>query len=197
MELLERQAYCEELQALLRRAAEGRGCLALLGGEAGVGKSALIGQFIESVRGRARVLVGVCDPLSTPRPLGPLLDVASALGGEVGRLLQEDARRDRVFEAVLAELSVGTRPTVFVVEDAHWADEATLDLLRYLGRRIGSTRALMVVTYRDDEVGRAHPLRVVIGDPAAIRSSSPRSLPVAAPAFPRRFATRFWPAPPG
>lgn len=112
MELLEREPYSDEVRALLRRAGEGGGCLVLLGGEAGVGKTALVGQFVESVGGDARALIGVCDPLSMRRPLGPLLDVAQALGGEVEPFLGMDSRRDRVFAAVLAESSTRSHPTV-------------------------------------------------------------------------------------
>ncbi len=132
--------------------------------KSGVGKTSLIGRFREIARGRSRVLSGAFDALSTPRPLGPLLDIAAEAGGELDRLLTEGAARDRVFRAALNELSEGLVPTLAVVEDAHWADEATLDFLRFLGRRVESSRALVVVTYRDDEVGPRHPLRLVLGD---------------------------------
>src|SRR5688500_6134498 len=78
MELLERTPLLSELGALLREAASGRGALALVGAEAGGGKSALVGRFCAEARGSARILVGACDPLATPRPLGPLLDIAAA-----------------------------------------------------------------------------------------------------------------------
>ncbi|HEY7037013.1 MAG TPA: AAA family ATPase [Thermomicrobiales bacterium] len=172
MHLFERERHVESLDGWLREAAAGGGRLVFVGGEAGVGKTALVDHFCRSARGRARVLRGACDALSTQRPLGPLLDVAAAVGAELDRLLSGDAPRDRVFRATLAELGAGLTPTLVVVEDAHWADEATLDLLRFLGRRLGPVRAIVVVTYRDDEVGPAHPLRVVLGDlatTAAIR----------------------------
>lgn len=63
---------------------------------------------------------------------------------------------------MLAELQ--ERPVIAVFEDIHWADDATLDLLRYLGRRIVRTSALLVLTYRDDELSPGHPLRTVLGD---------------------------------
>jgi predicted ATPase len=115
------------------------------------------------------VLYGACDPLSTPRPLGPLLDVAAA-GSDLARLLHDGARRDQLFGAFLAELARGAEPVLAVIEDAHWADEATLDLLRFLGRRLDPVRALMIITYRDDEVGPRHPLRLVMGDLATAES---------------------------
>jgi DNA-binding CsgD family transcriptional regulator/predicted ATPase len=125
----------------------------------------------------ARVLVGGCDPLSTPRPLAPLVDIAGALRGEVERLLREGAPRDGVFRAFLAELTGGQRPALVVIEDVHWADEATLDLLRFVGRRIGAARALVLATHRDDEVGPSHPLRVVLGDLATAAAVRRVALP--------------------
>ena len=164
MELLERTPYLTELGGLLRQAADGQGHVAFLGGEAGVGKTSLVRRFCDDAREAARVLTGACDPLSTPRPLGPLLDIAAVVGGELDRLVASAARREQVFGAFLAELSGGGKPTLVAIEDAQWADAATLDLLRYLGRRLGSTRALLLVTFRDDELGPRHPLRLAMGD---------------------------------
>jgi DNA-binding CsgD family transcriptional regulator/tetratricopeptide (TPR) repeat protein len=161
--LLERAQHLTALEAHLNQAAAGEGQFVFLGGEAGVGKSALVQHLCHRVHESARLLVGACDPLSTPRPLGPLLDIAQEAGGELDRLIAADGPRHMLFRAALDALT-DNRPTLFVIEDAHWADEATLDLLRYLGRRIGDTRSLLLVTYRDDEVGPAHPLRVVTGD---------------------------------
>ena len=125
----------------------------LLGGEAGVGKSALLRHFGAFVHDRARVLVGACDPLSTPTALGPLLDVADALGASFAAALDNAASGKQVLDALRAALQASDRPTALVLEDVHWADGATLDLLRFLGRRMATVRALVVATYRDDEVG--------------------------------------------
>ncbi|HLQ63600.1 MAG TPA: AAA family ATPase [bacterium] len=160
--ILERDTFLKDLKAWRREAAAGAGRLAFIGGEAGVGKTVLVRILAQTVEGMARVAVGACDPLSTPRPLGPLLDVAIAVAPETGRLLEADAERGDVFQAFLSEL--GQTPTLVIFEDAQWADEATLDLLRFLGRRIGQTRTLLVVTYRADEIGRGHPLTTVLGD---------------------------------
>lgn len=172
MDLLERERHFEALDGWLREAAAGQGRLVLVGGEAGVGKSALVAAFRQAVaaRGRGRVLHGACDALSTPRPLGPLQDIALETGGALDALLAQDAPRDRLFRAFLAELSGGLTPTLVVIEDAHWADEATLDLLRFLGRRLEAVRAVLIVTYRDDEVGANHPLRLVLGDLATTKA---------------------------
>src|SRR3954451_19479599 len=128
MNLLERERHLETLDACLREAAAGQGRLALVTGEAGVGKSALVARFSDAVanQGRARVLHGACDPLSTPRPLAPLQDIAYQAGGALDRLLTADAPRDRLFRAFLVELDHRLTPTLAIVEDAHWADDATL-----------------------------------------------------------------------
>jgi tetratricopeptide (TPR) repeat protein len=162
MELLERKTYLDELDGLLCQATTGSGRLLFLGGEAGVGKSALVRTFADQVRPTTRVLTGSCDPLSTPRPLGPLLDIAEQTDGGVNWQAQASNQRVPIFSTFLAEL--GRKPSLVIIEDAHWADEATLDLLRYLGRRISAAPALLIVTYRDDEVGVGHPLRRVLGD---------------------------------
>jgi len=143
----------------------------LVAGEAGIGKSALVRQFTDRQSADAWFLVGACDPLLTPRALGPLYDIARQTGGRLAELLAAGGPREAVFAAFLDELDQGGRPRVVVVEDAHWADEATLDLLVFLGRRMERTRALLLVTYRDDEVAADHPLRAAVGRlaPEAVR----------------------------
>jgi DNA-binding CsgD family transcriptional regulator len=162
MELFERGGYLQELTAGLDEARSGAGSLVLVSGEAGIGKTTLVEQFVRE-RGRAsRVLWGVCDALFTPRPLGPLHDMAAGLRGGLPELLAAEASPSRLFPAFFNELQNSSAIVVF--EDVHWADEATLDLLRYLGRRFRRTSALLVITFRDDELGPAHPLRIVLGD---------------------------------
>lgn len=176
MDLLERDDVLVELRRLLHEARETRGCLLLIGGEAGVGKTALAPCFAEEARTAASVMLGQCDALSTPRALGPLFDVATA-DPALRRLLSDSAPRDLLFRAVLARFRSGGPSVMLVIEDAHWADEATLDLLRYLGRRIEDTRSLLIVTYRDDEVGLHHPLRQVLGDFATTRAVHRLTIP--------------------
>jgi DNA-binding CsgD family transcriptional regulator len=156
MELLERDAALAQLESALAEAAGGRGAVALVSGEAGIGKTSLLARFAGDRAAAARVLWGACDDLAVARPLGPFLDMV-ADAPRLGEALRAPGRID-AFAAVLAELG-RERPTVCVVEDAHWADEATLDLLTYLGRRIASVPALLVVTFRDDELAPDHPLR--------------------------------------
>jgi DNA-binding CsgD family transcriptional regulator/tetratricopeptide (TPR) repeat protein len=162
MQLLEREPYLTELAGWLEAAAHTGGCIALISGEAGIGKTSLLQEFSRR-QGSARVLWGACDDLFTPRPLAPLQDIARHTKGRLLAAIDSGATRERIFTAVLDELESG--PTSLVVfEDVHWADEATLDLLKFLGRRIQRTRALLTLTYRDDEVGMRHPLRFVLGD---------------------------------
>jgi DNA-binding CsgD family transcriptional regulator/tetratricopeptide (TPR) repeat protein len=170
MDLLERSSALGELGGLLAATATG-GRVVLVAGEAGIGKSALVRQFTDRQSADAWFLLGACDPLLTPRALGPLYDIARQTGGRLAELLAAGGPREAVFAAFLDELDQGGRPRVVVVEDAHWADEATLDLLVFLGRRMERTRALLLVTYRDDEVAADHPLRAAVGRlaPGAVR----------------------------
>jgi DNA-binding CsgD family transcriptional regulator/tetratricopeptide (TPR) repeat protein len=138
-------------------------------GEAGVGKTSLVRRFLDVRRGQADIYWGACEALFTPRPLGPIADIASALPPGLAAQVHTGNTYNGLFPSFLAFLRERPRPTVLVIEDAHWADEATLDFIKYLGRRIDSTRALLVVTLCDDELGLDHPLRRVLGDlPAAI-----------------------------
>src|SRR6266508_4831567 len=168
MDLLERASLLEELDRVLAATAAG-GRVVLLAGEAGIGKSALVRRFTERRSADARFLLGACDPLLTPRALGPLHDIALQTGGRLAELLTSAGPRESVFAAFLDQLARPPRQVVVVVvvvvvvEDAHWADEATLDLLVFLGRRLERTPAMLIVTYRDDELGADHPLRGVLG----------------------------------
>ena len=161
--LLERD---ESLSALGRMLAsvqsEATGRLVWLGGEAGVGKTALLRRFCELQRKPLRTLWGGCEPLRTPRPLGPFVDIAEAIGGEFAACVDGAARPYEVTAALLDELR-SRGPTVMVLEDLHWADEATLDAVTLLATRIASAPALVLASYRDDELERGSALRVLLG----------------------------------
>ena len=163
MDLLERAEFFEQLQDTFAEVMYGQGRVALVTGEAGIGKTSLVEQFAETQKKGCRVLWGGCDALFTPRPLGPLYDIAQQLRGNLITLLQDEAPRSAIFSAAFDELQNHTA-TLLVIEDVHWADEATLDLLKFLGRRINKLNSLLVITYRDDEVRSEHPLRLVLGD---------------------------------
>ena len=161
--LLERSEQLSSLsEALAAVAGSSRGRVALVAGEAGVGKTALLRRFCAGVDGSARVLWAGCEPLFTPRPLGPVVDLAGVVGGEVAACAAGGGRPFDVAVALLRELAAG--PSVLVLEDVHWADEATLDVVRLVGRRVGDVPVLLVLSYRDDGLERSHPLRIVLGD---------------------------------
>src|SRR5262249_2708012 len=145
----------------LATACEHHGRVVLIGGEAGIGKTALVQEFAAR-RGDARLLWGGCDALFTPRPLAPLHDIAQQTQGALLTRVNSTLGPNAIFTAALDELA--RIPPLLVLEDLHWADEATLDLLKYLARRIDRTHTLLVATYRDDELGERHPLRFVLGD---------------------------------
>jgi DNA-binding CsgD family transcriptional regulator len=161
--LLERERQLsllvERLEAVDRSS---RGHLVLLAGEAGVGKTVLIRELCDGLES-TRILRGACEPLFTPRPLGPLLDVTREADGELSALVEGGAVPYEVATALADDLG-RSEPTLFVLEDVHWGDEATLDVLRLLARRIESVPALVVASYRDDELDVTHPLRIVLGE---------------------------------
>jgi DNA-binding CsgD family transcriptional regulator len=170
MKLLERDAQLGGLQAALERARRGRGTTVLLSGEAGIGKTWLLRAFADEVAASARVLVGTCEDLLTPRPLGAFRDMARDAGGALSGLGGDD--RDAFIDALLEEMGFARRPAVLIVEDAHWADDASIDIVRYLARRIERLPAMLVVSYREEELDDLHPFRrlvAALAGPAVLR----------------------------
>jgi len=159
--LLEREKDLDLLAGVLEDVEASGGRVVLIRGEAGIGKTALVRGFLERYGEKAHVLLGGCDDLATPRPLAPFWDMARHESLLRDPLQAED--RWGLTEAILDLLERSLRPTIAVIEDTHWADEATLDVVSYLGRRIGDTYGLLVLTYRDGEVDFDHPLRRVMG----------------------------------
>lgn len=162
--LLERDGDLAALLVHWDRARDGSGGMVIVGGESGAGKTTLVQAFNQELAGEAPVLWGACDPLSTPRPLGPLHDVADELGGAASALLRDAGHSHEIFAAVFEHLRL--QPTILVVEDLHWADQGTIDLLRFLLRRIGATRSMIIGTVRRDEIAASHPFRTLLGDTA-------------------------------
>ena len=163
VELLERDAALTALGESHAAAARGQGKVVCISGEPGIGKTSLVRHFMETLEDGSRVLLGACDDLSIPRPLGPLRDLAGSVSGELEDALAAGAPAHDVQDLLIAELERPPRPTVLVLEDVHWADDATLDSITVLGRRIGSLPALLVMTFRGGEVPPGHPLRAVLG----------------------------------
>jgi class 3 adenylate cyclase/tetratricopeptide (TPR) repeat protein len=164
------------LQDQLLEAVSGRGRALLLSGEAGLGKSALLRRFVEHARSLgARVLQGECTEIEARRPFGPFIDAfvsgdlplppGLAQGGP-GALPIAEVERYRVHLAFAERLAdiARDRPVVMIVEDLHWADEATNELVLYLARKLRETRVLLLVTYRSDELHRLHPLNHVLAE---------------------------------
>ena len=168
MELVERDAALHAFDRLLADTRLGSGHVVLVSGEAGIGKTTLLKAFGQR-RGDAALWWGACDSLETPHPLAPLHDIARGADVAFKPLLQPGHPRADLFEAVLTTLQDSRRPVVAVFEDVHWADDATLDLLKFLGRRIDRVPCLLVLSWRDDEVSAAHPLRRLLGElPASL-----------------------------
>ncbi len=160
--LLERDQELATLLDAASAAAKGTGSVILLHGEAGIGKTSLVSAIRSQLPDGTRMLVGACDALSTPRTLGPFRDLTAAVGPRLAQALQA-GERDLVMDALLDELQ-RPPPSTLVVEDVHWADEATVDTLRFLVRRIAQLPVVLLLTYRDDELSRDHPLTQLLGD---------------------------------
>ncbi len=177
LELLERDHDLEKLAAAFDEVASGRGRIALVSGEAGIGKTSFVDHFIESHREQVCALKGNCDPLFTPTPLGPLHDIARQVGGSLPAQLESATARAALFAGILDRLRKSLKPVLLVIEDLHWADDATLDLIKYLSRRIDRVKVLLIVTYRDDEVAGRPALRLLLGDLAVSRATVRIGLP--------------------
>lgn len=162
--LLEREEQLRRLRHELAQAASGRGRLVAIAGEAGAGKTALTAAFFEEQRHNARILRAACEDLAIPDPLGPLYDLASEAGWSLDRVSQQEQGRIPLFAKAREIFELGDRPTILAIEDLHWADDATLDLVRFLGRRIGTSRVLLLLTARNDDREGQKRLRRALAD---------------------------------
>ena len=179
--LIERAGFLVSLEGLLGEALDGSGRLVFLGGEAGIGKTTLAEALAAAARADdaddaaagPAVRRGSCDNVTTAEALGPILDAFPELIAAV----EDDASlsRLRLFRKVREALSGS--PMLLLLEDVHWADEATLDILRYLGRRLAGVRLMILATFRSEEVSRDHPLTVVMGDLAGLSGVVRMQLP--------------------
>ena len=163
MELLEREGALAALAEAHDAAERGEGRVVFVTGEPGIGKTSLVNEFARSLGPDARVLFGTCDDLSIPRPLGPIRDLIGSVSVPLEQALVDGAAPHHIQTLLLAELEQPPPGTVLVIEDVHWADDATLDLITVLGRRVRGLPAVVVLTFRAGEAPPGHPLHRAIG----------------------------------
>jgi len=163
VELLERDEALARLDGAYAEAASGEGRVVFVVGEPGIGKTSLVTRFLRGLGSSARVVVGACDDLSIPRPLGPFRDLSGSVSESFAAAVTAGAPPHEIHSLLVAELARPPSPAVLVLEDMHWADEATADAVSVLGRRIGTLPALVVLTLRGGEAPPGHPLRAAIG----------------------------------
>ena len=163
MELIEREAALHLLQAKFRDMCAGEGHSVFVSGEAGIGKTSLLKVFCSSLEKGCPIYRGSCDALFTPRPLSPLYDILLQLGNNAWQKSSGISERTLLFSHFLHELQQQDQPVVIIIEDIHWADEATLDFIKFLARRINQLPCLFMLTYRDNEIDTHHPLRNLLG----------------------------------
>lgn len=163
-QILEREHELRLLAQAVREAATGGGSVVLVEGEAGIGKSSLLNALRDRLDESSRMLVGRCDDLTLPRILGPFRDLVGTVGPELTAALGNPTDRERILTALVSELQRGPgHVTVLAVEDVQWAEEPTLDVLRFLMRRVADLPVVLLLTFRDDEVDRTHPLHQLLG----------------------------------
>jgi len=177
--LVGRERELASLEAILVEVVTKGGRVALVGGDAGIGKSRLLDAFLSRARASgARTLAGHCSEAEDRRPFGPFIDLLRGVR-DLPRLMQTESdlavadpdvryRALRSFASVFGDLAKQD-PLVVVIDDLQWADEASMDLFAYLGRSLRQRQVLLVGSYRTDELHRLHPLRGVLATLAQMR----------------------------
>ncbi|MEO6000997.1 MAG: AAA family ATPase [Chitinophagaceae bacterium] len=163
MELIERAGFLAVLRSKFEDIADGEGHCILLSGESGIGKTSLVRAFCKEKKNDCKIYQGTCDALFTPRPLAPLFDIALQIRSDLWHDSGDITDRTLFFTSFFHELSIQKEPILIVFEDIHWADEATMDFIKFLARRITQLRCFFILTYRDNEIHSGHPLRNVLG----------------------------------
>src|SRR5947207_10049538 len=163
MELIERDGFLALLQTQFQNISEEGHCV-FLTGEAGIGKTALIKAFCKRQQGDCNIYLGACDALFTPRPLAPLYDIILQVNSGLWTGSHTIEERSELFGRFFHELASQKEKILIVFEDIHWADEATLDFIKFFARRISQLKCLFILTYRDDEIVPLHSLRNLISD---------------------------------
>ncbi|TPL37226.1 AAA family ATPase [Mesorhizobium sp. B2-4-6] len=162
--LLERQTQLTQLEAALAGAVRGHGRVVALSGEAGAGKTTLVEAFTERMTAGVKLLRGACEDLSIPDPLGALYDLAREAGWELPRAIDARQGQRLPFFSDALDVFETKGPSVLVIEDLHWADDATLDFVRFLGRRIANTHILLLITARTDRSEGQMRVRRALGE---------------------------------
>jgi DNA-binding CsgD family transcriptional regulator len=163
MQLTERDNFLALMHSRFQKTS-GEGHCLFVTGEAGIGKSALIKVFLKQVEDKSVQFTGACDFLFTPRPLAPLYDLALQIFDDWDEKIFSISSRAELFTRFVKEFSHPQKPVVGVFEDVHWADEATLDFIKFLARRISSIKCLFILSWRDEEINQQHQLRNVTGE---------------------------------
>lgn len=163
MELIERAGPLSLLRSKFEDVSAEEGHCIIVNGEAGIGKTSLVRAFCQGIKEKATIYLGTCDALFTPRPLAPLYDIIWQLLPSFSQLSPHIEDRVNLFTQFFHSLGSQDGTTILVFEDIHWADEATLDFIKFLARRITRIHCLFILTYRDDEVHALHPLRNLLG----------------------------------
>jgi DNA-binding CsgD family transcriptional regulator len=163
MELIERAEFLTTIQNKFENVVNGEGHCVFINGESGIGKTSLVKSFCQDKKNDYKIYQGSCDALFAPRPLAALYDVIWQMQGDAWENKLNISNRSELFTMFLRELENQKQPTIIVFEDIHWADEATLDFIKFLARRITHIQCLFILTYRDNEIQSDHPLRNVLG----------------------------------
>jgi DNA-binding CsgD family transcriptional regulator len=192
MQLIERDGFLELLKTQFERSSTLEGHCIFLGGEAGIGKTALIRAFSGELENNSRVLNGTCDALFTPRPLAPLYDIALQMQSNLMNETGSFPDRTDLFSKFFQELNDFKKPLLMVFEDIHWADEATLDFIKFFARRITHTRCLFILTYRNNEIHPQHPLRNIFGQLPADSFTRMQLTPLSREAVDKMAAKKGW-----
>ncbi|MDJ1016357.1 MAG: AAA family ATPase [Paracoccaceae bacterium] len=167
MELLDRERELEALSQALSEAVQGCGSVALVTGEAGIGKTSLLRAFAAASDPSVRVLRGACEDLSVAEPLGPLRDLLRDSDVDLSVDLSETDRHLAVYSDILEACAGHPGGTAVIIEDLHWADDATVDFVRFLARRIIDQPILLVVSSRAERTETRQLLRRAFGDLSA------------------------------
>ncbi|HEU5168715.1 MAG TPA: LuxR C-terminal-related transcriptional regulator [Chitinophagaceae bacterium] len=159
MELVERDNFLSMMHETFDEVITGEGHCILISGEAGIGKTSLVRFFFNEKKEDCQIYFGACDALFTPRPLSPVYDIALQIKDKTW----DTDDRSMLFTGIFRELEIQKKASLIIVEDIHWADEATFDFLKFFIRRITQLHCLLLITYRDSEIHSSHPLRTVLG----------------------------------